>query len=118
LQPYRGKPAVRNERGDRGNVGIIRSPLRASILPDRTELQFGMFGIENGVIGHAPLEIVQRPRIARRAVAVEGLSVVQPEPNFDVEATRTDFVERTNRSGVAAIWYNRLQRRGTAQCHK
>src|SRR4029453_18700391 len=22
LQPYRGKPAVRNDRGDRGNVGI------------------------------------------------------------------------------------------------
>src|SRR6185312_8994396 len=35
FQPYRGKPAVRNDRGDRGNVGIIRSPLRASILPDR-----------------------------------------------------------------------------------
>jgi hypothetical protein len=33
-QPYRGKPAVRNDRGDRGNVGIIRSPVRASILPD------------------------------------------------------------------------------------
>src|SRR3981081_97801 len=33
FQPYRGKPAVRNERGDRGNVGIMRSPLRASILP-------------------------------------------------------------------------------------
>src|SRR5262249_2480001 len=35
LQPYWGKLAVRNDRGDRGNVGIIRSPLRASILPDR-----------------------------------------------------------------------------------
>jgi hypothetical protein len=23
-----------NDRGDRGNVGIIRSPIRASILPD------------------------------------------------------------------------------------
>jgi hypothetical protein len=34
LQPYRGKPAVRNDRGDRGKVGIIRSPVRASILPD------------------------------------------------------------------------------------
>src|ERR1700722_14152729 len=31
-----GKPAVRNERGDRGNVGIMRSPLRASILPARS----------------------------------------------------------------------------------
>src|SRR4051794_19578477 len=34
FQPYWGKPAVRNERGDRGNVGIIRSPVRASIPPD------------------------------------------------------------------------------------
>ena len=25
LEPYWGKPAVRNLRGDRGNVGIIRS---------------------------------------------------------------------------------------------
>src|SRR5215510_5441115 len=35
LEPYWGKPAVRNLRGDRGNVGIIRSPIRASVLPDR-----------------------------------------------------------------------------------
>src|SRR5712691_1530531 len=35
FQPYWGKLAVRNDRGDRGNVGIIRSPNRASILPDR-----------------------------------------------------------------------------------
>src|SRR3954447_22946129 len=35
FQPYWGKPAVRNERGDRGNVGSIRSPVRASILPNR-----------------------------------------------------------------------------------
>src|SRR6478752_10752848 len=34
FQPYWGKLAVRNDRGDRGNVGIIRSPVRASILPD------------------------------------------------------------------------------------
>src|ERR1700730_15114632 len=34
FQPYRGKPAVRNDREDRGNVGIIRSPVRASTLPD------------------------------------------------------------------------------------
>jgi hypothetical protein len=32
FQPYRGKPAVRNDREDRGNVGIIRSPVRASNL--------------------------------------------------------------------------------------
>jgi hypothetical protein len=33
FQPYWGKPAVRNEREDHGNVGIIRSPVRALILP-------------------------------------------------------------------------------------
>src|ERR1700745_1401213 len=38
FQPYWGKLAVRNDRGDRGNVGIIRSPIRASILPDRSGL--------------------------------------------------------------------------------
>ena len=35
LKPYRGKPAERNFREDDGNVGIIRSPLRAIDLPDR-----------------------------------------------------------------------------------
>src|SRR5450759_4514853 len=35
FQPYWGTLAVRNDRGDRGNVGIIRSPVRASILPDQ-----------------------------------------------------------------------------------
>jgi hypothetical protein len=34
FQPYRGKPAVRNDREGRGNVGIIRSPVRASTLPN------------------------------------------------------------------------------------
>jgi hypothetical protein len=34
LKPYRGKAAVRNFRGGDGNVGIIRSPVRAIALPD------------------------------------------------------------------------------------
>ena len=33
LKPYRGKLAVRNFRGGDGNVGIIRSPVRAIALP-------------------------------------------------------------------------------------
>ena len=41
FQPYWGKPAVRNDREDRGNVGIIRSPIRASIPPD---LMYGPAG--------------------------------------------------------------------------
>jgi hypothetical protein len=35
LKPYRGKPAVRNFREGGGNVGIIRSPVRATALPDK-----------------------------------------------------------------------------------
>jgi len=33
LKPYWGKPAVRDFRGSGGNVGIIRSPVRATALP-------------------------------------------------------------------------------------
>src|SRR2546425_4175094 len=36
LKPYWGKPAVRNFRGGDGNVGIIRSPLRAIAPLDHT----------------------------------------------------------------------------------
>src|SRR2546425_5428588 len=36
LKPYRGKPAVRNFREDNGDVGIIRSPVRAIVLPRPT----------------------------------------------------------------------------------
>ena len=35
LKPYWGKPDVRNFREGDGNVGIIRSPVRAIALPDR-----------------------------------------------------------------------------------
>ena len=35
FKAYRGKPAVRNIRGGNGDVGIIRSPVRAIALPDR-----------------------------------------------------------------------------------
>jgi hypothetical protein len=34
LKSYWGKPAVRNFRGGNGNVGILRSPVRAIALPD------------------------------------------------------------------------------------
>ena len=40
LKPYWGKPTVRDFRGDDGNVGIIRSPVRAIVLLDH----FGVLG--------------------------------------------------------------------------
>ena len=36
LKPYWGKPAVRNFREDDGDVGIIRSPVRAEPSPHMT----------------------------------------------------------------------------------
>jgi hypothetical protein len=35
LKPYWGKPTVRDYRGGNGNVGNIRSPVRAIALLDR-----------------------------------------------------------------------------------
>src|SRR4051795_3428494 len=68
FQPYWGKPAVRNERGDRGNVGIIRSPVRASILPDcRLEvpalevvLRPALQLLDKGVQDHGPPPVRRR----------------------------------------------------------
>src|ERR1700674_4761628 len=51
FQPYWGKLAVRNDRGDRGNVGIIRSPIRASILPDHELIQaYGLWILFIGIM--------------------------------------------------------------------
>src|SRR6266568_5199821 len=50
FQPYWGKPAVRNDREDRGNVGIIRSPVRASILPDYTMAHLRPGNLARGVL--------------------------------------------------------------------
>src|SRR4029453_954681 len=41
LKPYWGKPTVRNFREGDGNVGLIRSPIRAIALPDRSADSFG-----------------------------------------------------------------------------
>jgi uncharacterized protein DUF6460 len=49
LQPYWGKLTVRNDRGDRGNVGIIRSPIRASILPDLAAIGLDPWNIVDSV---------------------------------------------------------------------
>jgi hypothetical protein len=37
FQPDWGKPTVRNDRGDDGNVSIIRSLVRAIVLPDHPQ---------------------------------------------------------------------------------
>src|SRR5580704_16800529 len=39
FQPYWGKLTVRNDRGDRGNVGIIRSPVAPRSYPTISEVE-------------------------------------------------------------------------------
>jgi len=58
LKPYWGKPAVRNFRGGNGNVGIIRSPVRAIALPD----------YEKGVAIRSALSLALLPRGTQRSV--------------------------------------------------
>jgi hypothetical protein len=45
LKPYWGKPAVRDFRGSGGNVGIIRSPVRATALPGRLRVVHISLGV-------------------------------------------------------------------------
>jgi len=47
LKPYWGKPAVRNFREDGGNVGIIRSPVRATALPGEPKMKRWNFLLES-----------------------------------------------------------------------
>ena len=56
LKPYWGKPAVRNFRGDDGNVGIIRSPVRAIVLPDRAAKIGASPGLQSGERVFKPAE--------------------------------------------------------------
>jgi hypothetical protein len=58
LKPYWGKPAVRNFRGGDGNVGIIRSPVRAIALPD----------YKKGVANHLASSLARLPRGTQRSV--------------------------------------------------
>jgi hypothetical protein len=75
LKPYRGKPAVRNFRGGDGNVGIIRSPVRAIALPD----SFGDQVSEClGNAGDLPVDVHRWMRLSNRGHGVEEVSDVRP----------------------------------------
>jgi hypothetical protein len=60
LKPYRGKPAVRNFRGGDGNVGIIRSPVRAIALPDYRK------GSSESILASSLAGDIARCRLKRR----------------------------------------------------
>ena len=95
LQPYWGKPAVRNDREDRGNVGIIRSPIRASILPD-SHMWFGV-SIEDGT---------KTSRIRHLREAPAGVRFLSIEPLIGpvgkLDLTEIDWVIVGGESGPGA----------------
>src|SRR6266567_3600869 len=69
LKPYRGKLAVRNFRGGDGNVGIIRSPVRAIALPDnRHEAENAKFLRErtSDLLGSESCAATARDAVKRR----------------------------------------------------
>ena len=58
---YWGKPTVRNFRGGGGDVGIIRSPVRAIALPDKPGGWSGLLdGIALIVITYIPASVSRK----------------------------------------------------------
>src|SRR4051794_9049852 len=78
FQPHWGKPAVRNERGDRGNVGIIRSPVAPRSYPTA-----GFYGrrdetrLEHGRRLQAYLALRTPTRDDRRAALLAGIEAAE-----------------------------------------
>src|SRR5262249_58603415 len=66
-----GNPAVRNLREDDGDVGIIRSPIRAIVLPDpiETAVRNQVRQFIEGVIEAELDEALARPRYRHRVKA-------------------------------------------------
>jgi hypothetical protein len=79
LKPYWGKPAVRNFRGGDGNVGIIRSPVRAIALPDY-EKGVAIRSASSLARGIARYSAKRRQRIGGVGIQLRKLSIRTPTP--------------------------------------
>ena len=85
LKPYRGKPAVRNFRGGDGDVGIMRSPVRAIALPDLlagglTLAKGAISGVETAMLAVAVLLILLQYKVnpALLVLASAGVGLLIP----------------------------------------
>jgi glutathione S-transferase len=90
FQPYWGKSAVRNDREDRGNVGIIRSPIRASIPPDRPLKLYNYARAPN-------------PRRVRIFAAEKGIELSLEEVDILAGQSRTPEFLAKNSSGAVPV---------------
>src|SRR3954451_11970315 len=91
LKPYRGKPAVRNFRGGNGNVGIMRSPVRAIALPDGRRVTDAVDGILQGkrylIHDRDPLFTAEFQSILA-TVGVKSVKLPPQSPNLNAYAER------------------------------
>src|SRR5260370_22312692 len=95
LKPYRGKLAVRNFRGGNGNVGIIRSPVRAIALPDC------------GVTGKWLAPIGRKTAIGAVVLFSGSWLIFRSEVGCGVKASRRRYLAYTGQSLPA--WVSRCK---------
>src|SRR5947209_20619208 len=92
LKPYRGKPAVRNFRGGNGNVGIMRSPVRAIALPDGRKVTDAVDGILNGkrylIHDRDPLFTAEFLNLLA-GVGIESVKLPPRSPNLNAHPDRS-----------------------------
>src|SRR3954470_19431231 len=91
LKPYRGKPAVRNFRGGNGNIGIMRSPVRAIALPGGRKVTDAVDGILNGkrylIHDRDPLFTAEFLNLLA-GVGIESVKLPPCSPNLNAFAER------------------------------
>ena len=86
---------MRNDRGDRGDVGIIRSPVRATVLPDHHQAETPADNV--AVILESVLRASRLPRanIPRRLQPVIGSSQHQPMTKSHSEPLATAMLRKS-----------------------
>ena len=104
FQPYWGKPTVRNDRGDGGNVGIIRSPLRATVLPDRKAARENKEMKFTALLHHLTVDLLRESFYSLRRKAAPGVDgVTWQEYEDGLNDRLTDLHGRVHRGAYRAM---------------
>jgi hypothetical protein len=103
FQPYWGKPTVRNDRRDGGNVGIIRSPLRATVLPDRKAARENKEMKFTALLHHLTVDLLRESFYSLKRKAAPGVDgVTWQEYEDGLEDRLTDLHGRVHRGAYRA----------------
>ena len=101
VKPYRGNPAVGTFRGGNGNVGIIRSPVRAIALPDSRLRQAEPFIRHRCRQEQVGLEELRMGSRRRRIAAVRTRLAVDLVTRFGLSLAETARQLGVSTSGIA-----------------